>query len=77
MVWAPIFAIASAIHRLEKPRRHPTNALSVPDVSREHRYLQSKPEQLMNTKDKKDKHLNFPPQEAQEFSGGGAKIQIL
>ena len=43
--------------------------LSVPDISRERRRLQTSPEQLMATKDKRDKNLNFRPREAREFFG--------
>ena len=52
------------------PRAIPPLLLSVPDLSRERRGLQTSPEQLMATKDKKTKKsLNFRPQEARELLG--------
>ena len=46
------------------------NSLSVPDVSRERRCLQTSREQLMATKEKKKtENLKFRPREAWEFLG--------
>ena len=56
-----------------RPKMHfrmsDVNGLGVPDVSRERRCLQTSPEQLKATKDKKDKNWNFRPREAREFLG--------
>ena len=49
----------------------PSHGLSVPNVSRECRCLQTSPEQLQARKDKKDS--NFRPREAREFLSGWDK----
>ena len=55
-----------------------SQGLSVPDVSRERRCLQTSPEPLMATKTKKTKNQNFRPWEfLGSFSGSGTKIQRL
>ena len=52
--------------------------LSVPDVSRERRCLQTSPEQLLATKDKKRQKIRISvPGRLGSFSGGGTKIQRL
>ena len=52
--------------------------LGVPDVSREGRCLQTSPEQLKATKDKKDKKIGISvPGRLGSFSVGGTKTKTL
>ena len=61
-----LVASASQETKYENSWEH---SLSVPDVSRERRCLQTSPEPLTATKEKKDKNLYFRPREAREFLG--------